>query len=117
MSRPPPLCIDCLDEGCPSCRRAKDTGARPAPASRSYVASCGARFCSDEERQQHERTCRAAPPTGGPQAARSEAPSADVADLLRRLDAWLLDPVSDVDTQQLLREARTELERRYGITR
>ena len=27
----PPRCIDCLDEGCPSCRRATDTGARQAP--------------------------------------------------------------------------------------
>ena len=30
-------------------------------------------------------------------------------DLLRRLDVWLLDPVSDVDTQQVLREARARI--------
>ena len=30
-------------------------------------------------------------------------------DLLRRLDAWLLDSVSDVDTQQVLREARERI--------
>ena len=64
----------------------------------------------------------AAPPAGGPQEDLAVDAHLDwlikrPADLLRRLDAWLLDPVSDVDTQQLLREARTELERRYGITR
>ena len=56
----------------------------------------------------------AAPPAGGPQEDLAVDAHLDwlikrPADLLRRLDAWLLDPVSDVDTQELLREARARI--------
>ena len=45
----------------------------------------------------------------GDSALREAGGGPHVTDLLRRLDTWLLDPVSDVDTQELLREARARI--------